>query len=217
MFSLVLKDILIQKKYVLFSIIYAFFFSFMFKSTDSSMLFIMIPIMVSYMLIIGACGYDDKNKCEIMLNSLPINRTTLVISKYISTFVFILIGLLLTLATTTILNSLGFGHFNKPMNLENILGPVVGVLLLSCLYFPLYFKFGYQKSRYFLISVFFLIFAIPTTLSKIIAKGNTPPSFIVYLNSQPDSLITTFIIIIAFIILLASMLLSIRFYLNKDL
>ncbi|KZL90543.1 ABC-2 transporter permease [Clostridium magnum] len=218
MFSLVLKDILVQKKYVVFSVFYAIFFSFLFKyDTNSPMVFTMIPIMVSYMLVIGACGYDDKNKCEIMLNSLPINRSILVISKYLSTITFIFIGILLTFATTTILNISGFAKFNKLMSLEDILVPVVGVLLFACLYFPFYFKLGYQKSRYFITAVFFLIFAIPTTLSKIIPKGSTPPSFIVYLNSQPDLIIGMFITAVTFILLLISICFSIRFYHNRDL
>jgi hypothetical protein len=213
MFSLVLKDILVQKKYVLFSIGYAFFFTFVFKA----MAFTMIPCIVAYMLILGACAYDDKNKCELMLNSLPINRTILVISKYLSTFVFIFAGILLTFASTTILNLTGFTHFNRLMNLEDILGSIIGVLLLACLYFPLFFKLGYQKSRYFLVAVFLLFFAGTTALSGVISKGNTPPSFIIYLNSQPNLLIGTFIAIVAFIILLISILLSIRFYTTKDL
>lgn len=218
MFSLVLKDILVQKKYVLFSLFYAFFLSFVFKSnSDASMIFIMIPSMVAYMFVLGACGYDDKNKCEIMLNSLPINRSILVISKYLSTLTFIFIAILLTFVAATILNLFGFAHFNILMNLKNALSSGVGILLFACLYFPFYFKLGYQKSRYFLIGAFFLIFAIPTTLSKIIPKGSTPPSFIVYLNSQPNLLIGAFIAVVMFIILLISIFFSTRFYINKDL
>lgn len=218
MFSLVLKDILIQKKYVLFSLLYTCFFTFIFKSNlNPSMVFGMIPVMVAYMLIIGACGYDDKNKCEIMLNSLPINRINLVISKYLSAFVFIFMGLFLTFTITTILNLSGFIHFNRLMNLEDILGPIIGILILSSLYFPCYFKLGYQKSRYFLIAAFFAIFAVSSFLGEVVVKGSNRPSFIICLNSQPNWLITTFIIIIAFMILLISMLLSVRFYINKDL
>lgn len=218
MFGLVLKDILVQKKYVVFSIFYAIFFSIIFKSTaDSSMVFNMIPIIVSYMLIIGACAYDDKNKCELMLNSLPINRTILVISKYISTLIFIFMAIILTFAATTIIDFSGLSHFKRPVNLEDILGPVVAILFFTSLYFPIYFKLGYQKSRYFMIAVFFLLFAIPTTLSKIIPKDSTPPSFIVYLNTQPDFIIALFIVAVMSILFLISIFFSVRFYINKDL
>ena len=145
MFNLVLKDILIQKKYLLFSIVYFFFFTFMFKD-HPSVLFGTVPIMISYMLLIGACGFDDKNKSEIMLNSLPINRVTLVIAKYLSVCVFIFIGVFLTFAFTTILNFSGVIHFDRLINLTDILTDIIGTLFFGSLYFPIHFKFGYQKT-----------------------------------------------------------------------
>jgi hypothetical protein len=214
MLSLILKDVLIQKKYLLVSVLYALFFSFCFQS-NTSMIFTMIPTMIPYMLILGACGFDDKNKSEIMLNSLPIDRTNLVISKYLSSLVFIFMGILLAFVFTTLLNFSGFIHMNRLMNLEDVLSVTIGILIIVCLYFPCYFKFGYQKSRYFLVAMFLLVFGTATMLISNIIK--TPINFMAYLNNQPDWLVTTFIIVIVLIILLVSMFLSIKFYANKDL
>lgn len=216
MFNLVLKDILIQKKYLLFSIVYFFFFTFMFKA-HPSVLFGTVPIMISYMLLIGACGFDDKNKSEIMLNSLPINRVTLVISKYISVCVFIFIGVFLTFMFTTILNSSGVIHFDRLITSTDILVDVVGTLFFGSLYFPIHFKFGYQKTRYLLVVIFCLVFAAPSIWVKTVLKGGPTPNFIVYLNSQPNWIITSFIIIITCIVFLISLLFSIKCYVNKDL
>lgn len=214
MLNLILKDILIQKKYLLISVLYAFFFAFCFKS-NTSMALTMIPTMIPYMLILGACGFDDKNKSEIMFNSLPIDRTILVISKYLSSLVFIFMGIFLAFVSTTPLNFLGFIHMNKLMNLEDILSITIGISLIVCLYFPFYFKFGYQKSRYFLIAMFCLFLGFSAILINNIVKA--PINFITYLNSQPNWLVTTFIVVITAIIFLVSILISIKFYINKDL
>ncbi|NMM64768.1 ABC-2 transporter permease [Clostridium sp. P21] len=214
MLNLILKDVLIQKKYLLVSVLYALFFTLCFKS-NPSMAFGMIPMMIAYILIAGACGFDDKNKCEIMLNSLPIDRTNLVISKYLSTILFIFIGIALAFTFSTILNFSGFIHMDRLMNLEDVFGATIGTLIMSCLYFPLYFKFGNQKARYVLAGIFMFIFAISIFLTNKIAKA--PISFMAYLNNQPDWLIATFIAIIAAILFLISILLSIKFYINKDL
>ncbi|WPC43168.1 ABC-2 transporter permease [Clostridium sp. JS66] len=214
MLNLILKDVLIQKKYLLFSILYTLFFAFCFKS-NTSMIFDMLPVMISYVLISGACGFDDKNKSEIMLNSLPINRVNLVISKYLSTILFIFIGIALVFTFSTILNISGFIHMNRLMNLEDVFGTSIGTLIMSCLHFPLYFKLGYQKARYFMGATFMLIFAIVMILVKNVNK--TSINFMAYLNNQPDWLITSFIVVIAAILFLISILLSIKFYINKDL
>ncbi len=214
MLSLILKDVLIQKKYLLVSILYALFFTFCFKS-NSSMVFNMLPIMIAYVLINGACSFDDKNKSEMMLNSLPINRANLIISKYLSTILFIFIGIALVFTFSTILNFSGFIHMNRLMNLEDILGISICTLIMSCLYFPFYFKLGYQKARYFIGATFMLIFAIVMILANNVNK--TSINFMAYLNNQPDWLIASFIVVIAAILLLMSILLSIKFYINKDL
>ncbi len=214
MLNLVLKDILIQKKYLLGSILYALFFSFCFQS-NTSMIFTMIPTMIPYMLILGACSFDDKNKSEIMLNSLPIDRTNLVISKYLSSLVFIFMGIILAFGFTTLLSFSGFIHMNRLMNLEDVLSVTIGILIIVCLYFPCYFKFGYQKARYFLVAMFILVFGATTMVISNIIK--IPINFMTYLNSQPNWLVAAFIIVIVLIIALFSMLLSIKFYANKDL
>lgn len=218
MFNLVFKDLIIQKKTLIFSVIYALVFILAFQFYNSpGIVFTMVPLFIAYMLLMGACGYDDKNKCDIMLNSLPINRIDLVISKYLSTLVFMFIGVILTFLISTVLNLFGLSHLNRTINIEDILGFSISIIILSSFYFPVYFKLGYQKSRYVNISVFMLFLIVPSILSKIIVKGSTPPSFILYLNSQPDWLISSFIIVIAIIVLLISMLLSIKLYINKDL
>lgn len=218
MFNLVLKDILIQKKSLILYCLVSFIFTLINQtnSNNSTMLFIMIPVFISYSLLMGACTYDDKNKCHIMLNSFPVNRIDLVISKYLSTFVFMFIGFLLIFLITTILNFSGFSHFSRMINLEDILGFSISIILLSSIYFPIYFKFGYYKLRYVNMVLFMSGFFIPPMLVGAISKG-TAPNFILYLNSQPNWLVNTFAIIATFIILLSSMLLSARFYLNKDL
>lgn len=222
MFNLVLKDVLIQKKYILISMLYPLIFSTMiFKGTGdtSSTGFIVLPIMVAYILLMGACGYDDKNKSDIMLNSLPINRIDLVIAKYLSSFVFIFIGISITFVITAALNFSGFLHFDRLMNFQDVLGCTISIVILSSLYFPINFKFGYQKSRYVNMIFFMGVFFLPSILlSKFIKKGSgAAPSFILYLNSQPNWVIVSFILIIAFIIMMLSLIVSTRIYMNKDL
>lgn len=221
MFNLVLKDLVIQKKYILLSVMYPLIFSAtMFNGTDgsSSTGFVVIPIMIAYILLIGACGHDDKNKADMLLNSLPINRIDLVIAKYLSTFVFIFIGLGITFMVTAALNFLGVIHLNTLMSLEGVVGASISIIILSSLFFPINFKFGYQKARYVNTMLFMAMFIVPVSLAKFIKKGiGAPPSFIIYLNSQPDWIVGSFMLIIALIIMVVSLLISARIYVNKDL
>ncbi|MBC2580042.1 ATP-binding cassette domain-containing protein [Clostridium sp. DJ247] len=183
---------------------------------EDIMVYITTPSVIAYMFIIYASACDDKNKSYIILNSLPINRKDIVISKYISVLVFIFIGVVISFLITTILKLSGFGHLNELMTSGNILGCSTSILLLSSLYFPIYFKFGYLKSKYFNMILFMCAFFIPTFLAENLGKGNIP-KFIAYLNTQPNWLVTMFILAVLFIILLISLLISTKIYVDKDL
>ena len=45
-----------------------------------------------YFFLITANMEDEKNKSEILLNSLPVSRSCIVLAKYLSVFVYIIIG-----------------------------------------------------------------------------------------------------------------------------
>jgi ABC-2 type transport system permease protein len=83
MLNLVFKDFIIQKKSVLFALLYIVFFMFAFQSIGQAM----YPASVtafSYILGMGAFALDDKNKTDVMFNCLPVKRSLLVTSKYVS-------------------------------------------------------------------------------------------------------------------------------------
>lgn len=217
MFNLVLKDILIQRKTAFFPLVYAIVFIFMFQSTGNpAMIFVAIPSVVAYMLLMYACGYDDKNKSEMVFNSLPIKRKDIVIAKYLSTVVFVLIGLAIAIGFTTILKFSGYAKFNRFMGIEDIIGVIASVTILSSIYFPIYFKLGYLKSRYINTAFLLAAFFIPSMLGDFIAEKQTS-KFVVYLNSQPDWVLGSLILFIAIIAVAVSIYVSIKIYMNKDL
>lgn len=83
MLNLVMKDIIVQKKSIAFAVLYIFFFIVAFQSVGE-MTFTCAITAFSYILVMGGFAYDDKNKADIMLNSLPLKRYNIVLAKYIS-------------------------------------------------------------------------------------------------------------------------------------
>lgn len=217
MFNLMWKDILIQKKTQLLAAVYGIVFAIIFQNTqNATMVYVGVPSVIAYLFIMSACGYDDKNKSDIMLNSLPIRRKDIVMAKYMSIFLFVLIGLAMSILVTMALNLIGFLKINRLITVEDIIGCMTSVIILNSIYFPIYFKFGYLKSRYINLIVFMAIFFIPQFLSKIMLKGE-PPKFILELSSQPEWLMTVGIIGTLIAIFLISMTISLKIYNNKDL
>jgi ABC-type transport system involved in multi-copper enzyme maturation permease subunit len=217
MFNLVYKDILVQKRSILIALLYGAVFTLTFSRSDRpETIFVAVPSVIGYLFVTYACAYDDKNKSEIILNSLPISRKDIVISKYLSIFLYIFIGVCVAFIFTTAVKYLKFGNINRLMNLEDILGCFISISFLCSIYYPIYFKFGYLKSRY--ISMFMLIgaFIIPTVIIEAIGKA-TNSNILQYLSTIPEGIFEIFIVLALIAMLLISVFLSLKIYLNKDL
>lgn len=217
MLNLVFKDILIQKKSFLVAILYGAVFTFTFSNTNTpETIFIAVPSVIGYLFVTYACAYDDKNKSEIMLNSLPISRKDIVLSKYLSIILYVLIGVCISFIFTTSFKYLGFGHINRFMTLEDVVGAIIVISLLSSIYYPIYFKFGYLKSKY--LSTFMLVgtLFIPTAIVELAGKS-TSANIIEYLSKVPEGILRFSIILILIVIALLSASLSLKIYLNRDL
>ncbi|MCH3963113.1 MAG: ABC-2 transporter permease [Clostridium sp.] len=209
MINLILKDILIQKKTFIIIILVSLLTSINFKD-DPSLMFAFISNFSAYALVTGTFYKDEK--ANVMLNSLPINRITIVMSKYISILIFGLLGILSAFILPNLMQSLYIIQLSGKMTLEYILGSFAGVLLLSCSVLPVYFKYGYAATRYAAIGLFLVIFFAFTTIGKI----QNVKHITNYLGSLPDNIITAGIVITMFIIFLVSFFISYSIYKGKN-
>ena len=146
MFSLILKDILIQKRMILFVSLYIVFMLLVFTGIDNeAVMFTISSVVVTYMLTLTACAIDDKNKSDIMLNSLPISRAKIVGARYLASFIFLIFGLVYYTVITALIRLLNLPIKVYPINVEGILGALFAITLINSIYLPIFFRFGYVK------------------------------------------------------------------------
>lgn len=216
MLHLIIKDIRIQKKTFLLVFFYSIFMFFVFEQSDAQKpIYIITGLIIAYMFVLRAAFFDEKNKSEILLLSLPIKKHYIVIAKYLSAFVFCTIGLILSggigtiLYMTKTLQNLPLIHF------IDIFATFVSIGILISIYYPLYFKFGSVNTRLLNVFWFLLAFSIPNSIAKILAENENIPliSFLKNINPLGLSLFVTFILII---LLMISLFISLKIYTNKD-
>lgn len=211
MLSLVIKDIIVQKKTVLLSLVYVVFFIFAFQSIGPSG-FTAAAVAVTYILVVTSAAYDDKNKADIMLNSLPVKRSDIVFAKYLSVFIYAAIGII-----AYILASAGAKVLMLPVRvysvtLETFVGGLFAIILLNSIYFPVFFKFGYMKSRI----VNFILFFVFFFGVQAVAEFKFTRNIMLMLDSLPDFEIASIIMGIGVVILIISYALSLWFYKNRE-
>lgn len=221
MLNLVIKDIAIQKKTLLFAFFYTAFISICFNSMGPNglALYVVAPILTNYLLVSNAVNYDEKNKSEIVLNSLPLKRDDIVIAKYISIFVFTIMGFIYSILIGFIFKGTGFSTFNNSISLLDIVLVFISVCIFSSIFFPMYFRFGATKMKLFNLLLCMLFILVPlTSISYAIKYPNNilVQKFTCLINNVPSLIQYLLTLVIGLIILLISLVISLGIYKNKE-
>lgn len=218
MFNLVIKDIVVQKKSIAFAVLYIAFFIVALQSVGE-MTFTCAITAFSYILVMGGFAYDDKNKADIMLNSLPLKRYNIVLAKYISLFIFVAIGSVIYFILEMVLRGTGFPFKTYPITIEAFIGAIFAVSIMHSIYFPVIFKLGYTKAKVINFVMFFVFFfGISQLINYIYVNKNTGfvRKVLAFFESRSDYLIVLAITAVAALLLLISYTISLRVYKKRE-
>ena len=160
--GLLLKDILNfknqQGKTFVFLIALYFLLALQMKSSS---FFAGLWVMLGATLPISSIAYDEKAKWEKYALTMPITRKELVTSKYVLSFLFIILGNLLSLPFIYLID--------KKLDTENLLTALVLMamgILFNSIMLPFTFRFGSENTRVIMI----LVVAIPFLIVYILQK-----------------------------------------------
>ena len=159
-------------------------------------------------------AWDDKNKCEIMLNSLPVKRQTIVVAKYATALLFTLLAFLEFSILTFIIKAAHLPINTAAINAETIVGTFFAAILLISLSLPFNFRFGYMKARLLNIVLLIVAFAIPSLLFAYLPTVHLP--FADFFRSLSEGAVIAGIIGSGLLLLIFSILISIKLYADRE-
>jgi ABC-2 type transport system permease protein len=224
MFNLLIKDIIVQKKTFWYLLFYIPVLLLVLSSTTmaadiATALYATCTCFIGYLLIAGACSYDEQNRSEVFLDSLPIRRKDIVLSKYLSIFVYAVIGLAAGIVIVMINNIFGLGEIVRYPAGKDLLGALCGIVIIGATYYPLYFKFGSIKTRLLNVIVILAIFLIPAGLMWLVEKYSQGAAYnmLTRVLSSPDWLQVVVSGVVFLMIFMVSLAGSLRIYENKDI
>lgn len=205
--GLIIKDILNLKNYgrsILFII--GFYGIFAYTINDAGFLGGMIVLLMT-MMSVSSFSYDDLAKWDKYALSLPISRKDMVISKYLLSIIFIVLGAVLSFVIVFVISNI-----KNSVNLwELLLGTysssAVAIIFISVL-MPLLYKFGVEKSRVMIIAVFAIPTLLVVLLSKLEIAKPSEEQLMLLLKMSP-------IIVIA--VMMVSLFISYNIYRKKDM
>lgn len=209
MLGLIKKDLLIAAGNI--KILAIIFVVFIFMSLEGNNNFSFIPAFISITIMMSTFSYDEYNKSDAYITSLPNGKLNAVKAKYLGALIVVIISTLITLIMSFII-----GCIKNTINIEETvsitLGSVAGVIIIESIMYPLIYKFGMEKGRIGLFVGTFTFIALFFLISKLDIKLKIPNNIITFL----DKYYLIIIPIIIIIILTISYKISKRIYLKKE-
>ncbi|EGL46983.1 hypothetical protein HMPREF9966_1037 [Streptococcus anginosus SK52 = DSM 20563] len=161
MTALILKDIATLKKTLLLTITICIALAVYGIYENAIFMIPLICAMIPLILTAIAFGYDTKSKFEQFAFSMPIKKSSFVLSKLFFAFVFGLVGSVCLFVLFIVKNE---------MSIDNIvfisLITLVASVLMSAIQLPFILKYGAEKGRLIMVITYFAIFALSTFLKE---------------------------------------------------
>jgi ABC-2 type transport system permease protein len=163
--GLIIKDLIALKKQVkIFLILAAFYIVFSIVTKNTGMFGAMV-ILLCVMMPITTMSFDEHYKWDRYALSLPISRKTLVISKYVLGILLDLAAIVIVAPTSIVIGSVvGEMEINESLVASLAIGGVA--LLFLSIILPIIFKFGVEKGRMLMMTIFF----VPAILVMLISS-----------------------------------------------
>ncbi|WP_144504891.1 ABC-2 transporter permease [Bacillus mycoides] len=141
--QLVLKDMMLQKKLSFVYLICLLFLLIVDFRSDSFLMTFSMFIPVFGMML--SMSYEDKNKSEMIINSLPLQRKEIVIAKYIFVSILVALGGIFPFAVSLI--QLQNENTTVFILWGAILGGITGGFVYSIIVLPIEFSVGYSSAK----------------------------------------------------------------------
>jgi len=222
MLRLVYKDFMLIKKAVLFFLAFSLYIDFLGLRSPSmpGLIYIIIIVLFSYIFMIYSNQYDDKNKGEMIFNSMPIKRSSLVLGKYLDILFFIIFtGITLMISSEimkTIFVSSSVKITGRAASMPDVLYALIIVGIYFSIYLPFYFKMGGSRLQLFNQISYMLFIMMPYIVLKVTTKFRDTKivSFLININMDSLKIILIFMVILLFTL---SIVISINIYSRRDL
>lgn len=216
MHKLIMKDVLVQKRVFPYLLLYIPFALLTMRKLNSSSLYVIISLTIAYMLASNSFALEEVSQSGRVILSLPVSRKEVVMSKYISIFVYIAAAIIVMSAVGGVLNTFAADSVRlKYITITEIKSIIVSCTIICCIIFPLQFKLGYAKARIASIIVYIMLFSVvPILMDKL---NNLSMENIIGMSNLLKSVTEGWIgIALLGVIWLASYFISLNFYENRE-
>ncbi|OUB82035.1 ABC transporter permease [Bacillus thuringiensis serovar sinensis] len=147
--QLIIKDFIVQWKYLIWHLMYPLFLYM--TLIDIKSFYMIMSAIIPVIAILKTFNDDKKYNSEVIVNSLPLARKEIVLAKYIMALIIFIISMIVS--SPVVINRFEDGTFEFITTTVIMISGFVFIYLSIVL--PILFWFGYKKAS--LITLFILI------------------------------------------------------------
>ena len=159
--QLILKDFIIQWKFLMWYILYPILFYIALKDTGN--VFVIMSVIFTVMATIKTFEADGKNESEVIVNSLPMLRKEIVFAKYVVSIIILFISVSIGCFMMVMKNGTNIFEFIEMTMVTSI----SFILVYLSFVLPISFRLGYKKTIFITIVIFMAPIVILETLFQI--------------------------------------------------
>ncbi|EJS59270.1 hypothetical protein ICG_01310 [Bacillus cereus BAG1X1-3] len=194
--QLILKDFIVQWKFLMWYILYPILFYMALKDTGN--VFVIMSVIFTVMATIKTFEADGKNESEVILNSLPISKKQIVFAKYIVAIIILFISVTVGCFTMGMKNGVNLFEFIETKTVASI----SFILVYLSFVLPISFWLAYKKTIF--ITIFILI--APMAISSIFFA----------INLEQIHLYNSLLFISSICMFIASVFVSVKLYEKRE-
>ncbi|MCU5652474.1 ABC-2 transporter permease [Bacillus mycoides] len=159
--QLILKDFIVQWKFLIWYILYPVFFYMVL--TDTKNLFIIMSVIFTVGATVKIFEADSKNESEVILSSLPILRKQIVFAKYIVAIIILFISVTIGCFTMGMKNGANVFGFIE----TTVVASISFTLVYLSFVLPISFWLAYKKTVFITIFIFIAPIVVVETFFQI--------------------------------------------------
>lgn len=131
-------------------------------------------IMAVYFMTVYTNAFDFKYNAELGYRSLPVSRSTFVISRYVTVLVITGAVLAVSAAVSFVFKQTGWLDVSYTWTWPLLCLSIGSSMVYFALFFPLYFQLGYMKSRWANYIAMLTVYGLLGTLQGYLPTADKP-------------------------------------------
>lgn len=170
--GLILKDFInLKKNLKIFSVLIIIYGVMSVTSEDTGLFSSTLTILFA-VLVMSLYSYDEMAKWDGYALTMPLSRDTIVQGKYLMMLLLTLIGVIVGLSFTSVMNIVSENSISL---MDSLLNSGIGAAIIIFFYsitIPIITKLGIEKARIIFMAIYLIPFILTIVIKKAIKSGN---------------------------------------------